>query len=205
MSDHPISDHIARVIGTVDQVSHEFVPPDAGVPAVHVHHVPPTRKRPFHALVTEGMSYRPLMVQPGDEPFKYQELMMLMPKSWHWGDEKVSWPIFWLRYLAQYAHRENTYFAYGHSFGNGPDCAPLAASVETCAWLFLPPIQFEESARELRIDEQHVGRLVAIVPIYHDEYRHIVDRDGLRDVLDGFEEAGVSELYDPERRSVLKK
>lgn len=201
MSDHPISNHIERFIGAVDSVSHDFIP----LFPVHVHHVPPTKKRPYHALVTEGMSYDPLRVKPGDEAFRYQELMMLMPKSWRWDDKKASWPVFWLRHLAKYAHQEKTYFTYGHSFGNGPECAPLAPGVEACSWLFLPPIQLEESARDLPVDGKHVGRLIAIVPIYRDEYRHIIERDGLNDVLDGFEREGVSELYDPKRRSVLRK
>jgi hypothetical protein len=150
------------------------------------------------------MSYQPLSVSPGDEPFAYEELMMLMPKNWNWDDDKTSWPVFWLRHLAQYAHREAKYFRYGDTFANGPECASLAPGVEACAWLFLPPILLGKSARELRVDERHVGRLVAIVPIYRDELRHVVERNGLRDLLKRFEREGITELYDPRRASVLR-
>jgi hypothetical protein len=204
MSDHPISDHIERFIGPADFVYQDFVPV-LGAPRVRINHVPPTKKHAFHALVTAGMSHAPLSVRRGDEPFRHQELMMLMPKSWRRDYKKNRWPLFWLRHLAQYAHLEKTYFAYGHSFGNGPECAPLAPGVAACAWLFLPPIRLDERARELRVDEKHVGRLVAIVPIYRDEHRHIVEQNGLGDVLDGFERDGVSELFDPKRKSALKR
>jgi hypothetical protein len=201
MSGHPISDHIERFVGPVDHVEHDF---DPRLP-IHIHHVQPAKSRPYHALVTEGMSYSPLKVRRGDEEFRFQELMILMPRSWRRSDKKTTWPLFWLRHLAQYAHREKTYYAYGHSFGNGPNCDPLAPGVEMCGWLFLPPIELEEKAKVLPIDEKHQGRLIALVPVYRDEYRHIVDENGLNDVLDGFERDGVSELYNPKRKSVLVK
>jgi hypothetical protein len=205
MGDHPIDEHIERFIGKVDWVNHELSP----ITPVHVHHVPPSKKHPYHALATEGVSYEPLSVKPGDEPFRYLELMMLMPKSWRLDKDEVSWPIYWLRHLGKYVHQEKTYFAYGHTFGNGPELAPLAPGLETCAWIFLPPIRLDNAAQELPVDQEHVGRWIAIVPIFADEYRYIVrpgtQRSGLNDVLDGFERHGVSELYDPNRQSVLKE
>ncbi len=59
-----IGTHIEAYVGSIDGVFHEIA---SDIVHVDVHHVTPTDQRPYHTLVTSGMSDRPMAAPPGFE------------------------------------------------------------------------------------------------------------------------------------------
>src|SRR5437764_869184 len=71
-----VSEHVERHFGKIEMVWHEMV---SDVVHIDVHWVKPTPERNYHALVTSGMSDRPMTVPEGAEAFRYSELLVCLP------------------------------------------------------------------------------------------------------------------------------
>ena len=74
-----VSAHVERHLGRIGVVFHEIV---SDLVHIDLLHVPPTRERPFHTLVTCGMSTRPMNVPEDAEELRYAELMLSLPPDW---------------------------------------------------------------------------------------------------------------------------
>ena len=66
-----ISDHIEQYVGNIDIVFHEIV---SDMVHIDVHWVKPTKEKPFHTLITSGMSDLPMTVPEELEEHQYAEL-----------------------------------------------------------------------------------------------------------------------------------
>ena len=90
-----ISDHIEKHIGKIHQVFHELVSDQVHI---DVYWVKPTPKRPFHTLVTSGMSDKPMNTPDGVDDCDFAELSICLPEDWKvsqedFKDEKNYWPV----------------------------------------------------------------------------------------------------------------
>ena len=69
---------------------------------IDVHWVQPTPKRPYHTLVTSGMSDKPMTVPAGAEHLRFAELMLCLPPEWQMSMEAFKQECFLLaRSLAE--------------------------------------------------------------------------------------------------------
>ena len=133
--DERILGHLERVLGGEGCVFHELISDKIHV---DVHVMLPTEKRPFHVLVTSGMSALPMTVSDlVEDPasFRHAELCMLLPSDWKLDegslhDERWYWPIRLLKQLARLPHEQGTYLAYGHSIASGDPPTPYADGTE---------------------------------------------------------------------------
>ena len=199
--------HIARFIGPVVTVYHEIV---SDLIHVDIHVVPAADDRPFHALITSGMSDRAMQVPDNlrDEVPQYAELMILLPPTWpldeaSWTDERHYWPIRQLKILARLPHEYDTWLGMWHSVPNGDPAEPFADDTAFCATMLAPPIQFPDEFRTIQADDGREIALLAVLPLLPDEIETKVQH-GVDVLLDGFEAHGVTELFDPERGSSLQ-
>jgi hypothetical protein len=153
-----------------------------------VHVVAPGGERPVYTLVTSGMSERP-MATPGAGDV-YAELALVLPPFWPApGSEEMRtpaghWPYRLLQDLARLPHEFDTWLRNGHTVPNGDPPEPYAPGTRLCGALIAPALTLPEDFEELEVGERHEG----------------VDR-----LYDLFDEAGVSEILDPERPSVVPK
>lgn len=198
--------HVERFVGPVQTVFHEII---SDLVHVDVHVVPAAPDRPFHALVTSGMSDRPMHVPEelrGRVP-EFAELMILLPPSWpidqaSWADERHYWPVRQLKILARLPHEYETWLGMWHSVPNGDPATPFADDTEFCAILLAPPIRFPDEFRTIQADDGREIALLALVPLLADEI-DVKVRRGVDALLDGFESHDVTELFDPGRGSSL--
>src|SRR5262245_45453724 len=112
-----ISDHIGRHYGKIAVVWHEII---SDLVHVDVHWVQPTAERPYHTLVTSGMSDRPMTVPAGAEEHRYAELMLSLPADWPlsseaFQDDSNYWPVRLLKMLARFPHEYDTWMCFGHT------------------------------------------------------------------------------------------
>jgi len=117
----PLETHIERYFGTPETVFHEIV---STTVHIDLHFIPATQERPWHTIVTTGMSDIPMTTPEGAEEFQLAELLLRLPPSWPlsqeaFEDEKSYWPLRQLKFLARFAHEYETWLCYGHTIPNG--------------------------------------------------------------------------------------
>ena len=116
-----IGAHIEEYLGEPAGVYHELV---SDLVHIDVHVVAPGPGRPFHTLVTSGMSSAPMIGHGEDGPFQsYAELCCLLPPDWKleqkdFKDFANYFPIHWLKFLARFPHEYDTWLSFGHTIPN---------------------------------------------------------------------------------------
>ncbi len=197
--------HIAAHIGEVTDVFHEMV---SDLVHIDVHIVRATEQRPWSALVTSGMSDRPMNIPPdmrGMSP--YAELYLALPPDWPVGtgastDERHYWPVYWLKSLARIPHVYRSWLGAWHTVPNGDPAQPLAPGVPfTGVMLASPQLPPEEFGTLRPVDGREIS-ILAMMPLHQDEMDLKVRR-GAEALMPLLEQRGVTELVDPARPSVL--
>jgi suppressor of fused protein SUFU len=199
--------HIQQHIGEVDWVFHELV--SDGV-HIDVHHVPPSAARPFHALVTTGMSDRAMSVPEGFEDFKFSELAIFLPPDWPmeqecFHDETVYWPIRLLKSLARLPHKYDTWLAWGHTVPNGDPAEPYVPGVKLCGALVADASPLGDDFAEARPTQRNSPVwFLGVWPLYAQEMSFKLSR-GAEALLERLHSAGVDCIVRPQRRNVCAR
>lgn len=201
-----ISNHVQNHFGSTSFVLHE----EKSVTVhVDVHVVPPNADRPYFTLLTSGMSDLNMHVPEGLEEFELAEACLCLPSYWplaidtfEWREAKYFWPIKILHQTARYPHRQNTWLCWGHTVGGVEVPQPIDEQVEFTGVLFVAPQTFPDGASQVKtIDGRGINYLAAI-PLLHREMlfaRH----EGSEELVERLFEAGVNELLQPDRQSVV--
>jgi hypothetical protein len=194
--------HIEHHLGKPNPLSlREVVPGD---PPISVYVVPMVDRV---ALVTVGMSDRPMTVPEGGEDYRWAELVMYLPSDWPLTtkalkDRTNSWPIDWLRRVARYPHENDTWLGGPATvIANDEPPRPLAPNTRlTCllalteesefGWLDLP-------------DERRVA-FYSLYPLYTEE-RDLERKKGTAHLLRLFQKHGISSVVDIRRPNVARK
>lgn len=201
-----ISDYIERHIGEIHMVFHELV---SDTVHIDVHHVRPTRERPFHTLITSGMSDLPMTVPEGVDCTRHMELMITLPEYWQvdsesFKDEKWYWPIRVLKYLARFPHKYATWFGWGHTIPNGDPAEPYADNTALSGVIILPPIRVPEEFHSLAINGEKAIEFFSLIPLYTEEME-LKLRKGSNSLLEKFDKHGITDVVSIDRRNVGKK
>lgn len=199
-----ISQHIEQHVGKVTSVFHELISDKVHI---DVHQVAPTPARPYYTLVTSGMSDRAMRPPEGYEDCAFAELAICLPPDWkmtqkEWDDSANYWPIHALKFLARFPHQHETWLWDGHTIPNGDPPEPVDASTALTGFILYHPLKLTGEFERLRIDEKKTIRFLTLVPLHTDEMAFKLKHgaDALRAKL---KTAGVSELLDPKRPSVM--
>jgi hypothetical protein len=193
-----ILEHIEKQLGKPNLLAlHEIVPGD---PPITIQLVPMEDKL---ALVTTGMSDRPMNVPKGAEQFQFAELLIYLPLSWPLTDQALKdpnnfWPIEWLRRIAHYPHDNKTWLGGPQTIiANDEPPKPLAPNTKMSCILLLAKFGDLQAAR--LADGRDVV-FYTLVPIYTEE-RDLEKDEGMKTLLTLF--MGMSEVVDVNRESVV--
>jgi hypothetical protein len=197
-----IEAHLERHIGPFDSVFHELVSPYVHLDVITI---PAREERPWHTLVTCGMSARPMDV-PDEETPRYAELMLSLPPFWPldaeaWRDERHYWPVRLLKTLGRLPHEYGTWLGIGHTVPNGDPPERYARGTGLCGALIAPPLVWPEGAHVLETENGPL-RFYGVIPLHADEMQLKLD-EGLDALYERFDQAEISELLDAGRPSVL--
>lgn len=198
-----ISGHIERWIGPVSFVLHER---DSEAVHIDVHCVAPTPERNIWTLVTSGMSQRPMRV-PDDLPDPmFVELVAFLPPRWpinpeSFRNESSYWPIRWLRMLARFPHRYQTWLGYGHTIPNGDPPQPFAPNTRFCCMLIAPMLSAPEEFCRIERPADRDIHLYAVQPLYAEEMAFKLAH-GTDALLDRFDACAVDDIIDVNRGAV---
>jgi len=200
-----ISSHIETHLGAIDGVFHELL---SDLVHIDVHHVAPADERPFHTLITSGMSDLPMTVPEGAEAFRFAELLIHLPPEWPltqeaFQDEANYWPVRWLKTLARLPHEYNTWLGYGHTVPNGDPPQPFARNTELCCCLIFPPLEVPDEFGTLEVDADKQIHFYGLTPLYREEMDFKLAH-GMDALIERFEEHDISGVLDLQRRNVCK-
>lgn len=201
-----ISAHIERHVGPVEMVFHEIL---SDTVHIDVHQVAPTPERPFHTLVTSGMSDLPMAVPEGSGVPRHLELMVTLPADWQlsqeaFQDERWYWPVRLLKFLARFPHKYDTWLGWGHTIPNGDPATPYADNTGLCGAIVLPSVNVPGEFHELGIDAGKTIHFMSLVPLYEDEMNFKL-RKGSDELLERFDRNRISDIIAIDRKNVCKK
>ena len=189
--------HVEKYVGRVAHVVH--LP---GPPLVHVDilHVCPTGRRPWHTLVTYGMSSRPMCPPEEAADCRYTEIYLRLPPDWPvWipdNNPARTWPFVELAGLARLPHVSESWLWWGHTISADPP-EPIAPRVPLSAWILGSPRSLRPDAREIRFGPETI-QLHAALPIYSKELE-VAQNMGARALFRLFSLCGVTDLIDVRR------
>jgi len=169
-------------------------------------HVEATETKPFHVLITSGMSDLPMTVpEDVEEATPWAELVLGLDASWpfepeHISDDRYAWPLKVLASLARLPHAHDMWFGPGHTVPNGNPPTPYIAGSELCGALIAPPVAMPPDFVHLALPE---GRLdfLAVVPVYAEEMKMKLER-GTQALFERFDAHDINEIMVPNRRKV---
>jgi hypothetical protein len=202
-----ISAHIEEHIGPVAGVFHELI---SDLVHVDIHMVAPTAERPYHTLITSGMSDLPMTTPEGTDLPKYAELILSLPPDWPltkeaFADGRNYWPIRLLKTLARLPHEYETWLGFGHTVPNNGDPAePYAENTKLCCALVYQPLLVPEPALALKIDDEKTIWFYSVVPLYEEEMNFKLKK-GSGEFFKRLQRQEVNELLDIKRKNVCKK
>lgn len=200
-----IDAHIERHIGKVESVFHEIL---SDIVHLDVHFIPATNARPYHVLVTSGVSDEPMNVPAEMEEFRRAELLIALPRSWPLTQESLKrkenyWPVGWLKQIGRLPHEYNTWIGWGHTIPNGDPAEPIANTrftglmVTTPQWL---PVEFFQMTAS---DGEKIS-FYQLVPLYQEEM-DLKLKKGAEELEERLAKAGGSIAIDVQRPNVAKK
>ena len=200
-----ISDHIERHWGKVEEVFHEIV---SEYVHIDIHLVRATAERPYHFLLTSGMSDRPMLVPEGEEERGYAELLLALPATWpvdhaSFRDERNYWPFRQLKQAARFPHVYKTWLWYAHTFSNGDPPEPYAPDVSFCASILSIPALCDQEAWQLEISPEKRIHFLSLIPIYEEELR-FARSTGSNALFDRLDDIDITELVFKNRKNVCK-
>lgn len=203
---HALRQHLETHLGQVHTVWREVDRPNPSLLPLDVLHVVPDADRPYHTLVTCGMSSRPMAVPADEEVSRYAELMVRLPENWPLSPEALAdpdygWPMWWLKRLARLPSETGGWIGPWHTIPNGDPPAPLWKRVRYVAWLTLPPLFCPEDFAMLPLADRNV-QFWSVLPLYQQELDCKLNR-GMAALLDAFAEEGFSDVVTPDRLSAI--
>ncbi len=200
-----VEGHVEKHIGKIETVFHELV---SDLIHLDVLFVPATPDRPYHVLVTSGVSDEPMKVPEGMEQFRSAELLIALPKEWPltqdaFKDEANYWPVFWLKQIGRMPHEYNTWIGWGHSIPNGDPAQPIA-NTKFVGVMLTPPYWLSPDFFQLTTKGGETISFYRMVPLYQEEM-DLKLKSGAEELEKKFEKENVGFVLDIKRRNVAKK
>lgn len=197
-----IEAHVEKYIGKVETVFHEIVSDRVHLDILFI---PATDDRPFHVVMTSGVSDLPMLVPEGMDDFNRVELLMALPKEWPltdkaFRDENNYWPIRWLKMIGRLPHDYDTWIGWGHTIPNGDPAEPIANTNFT-GFLLTPPYWLDSEFFKLHARNGDIITFYELMPLYEEEMQLKLSQ-GAEALEERFEQAEIGFILDIHRENV---
>jgi hypothetical protein len=200
-----IRSHVEQHIGPIRQI----LDGDAGETSpVRLLYVAPHEMRPVHTLITLGISGQAMNVPSEKEAPRYIELTATLPKQWQFDPDSLkqdrwAWPLRLVKSLAQRAHMQGEWLAWGQMIANGEPPQPYAQTTKQCAALIVPSLLVPTAFYQLVTPTRSI-EFYGVVPLYREEWQFGRDR-GVESLMNLLIDRDVNDVVDPKRRNATKK
>jgi hypothetical protein len=201
---HTLSDYVEKHVGPIGWVLHDLA---SDVVHLDILWVAPGPNRDFHTFVTCGMSERAMIPPKGWTGCRHAELLLRLPPTWKLGRRvldkpRYNWPLRELEHLARMPHVYRVWLWAYHTVANGDPPEPLPGATGFSGSVLVPVTWPHRAFDSLPVDPGRSVHFFGVIPLYADELT--LARDAGTDVLlDRMEQAGVTDLLDVDRPSVV--
>lgn len=197
--------HVEKHIGKIETVFHEIV---SDIIHLDVLFIPATVKRPYHVLVTSGVSDEPMKVPEGAEDFNRVELIIALPKEWPLTQESFKsesnyWPVRWLKTIGKLPHEYDTWVGWGHTIPNGNPPEPIA-NTQFTGFMLTPPYSLPPEFFKLKTIKGDIITFYVLTPLYQEEMDFKL-KNGAEPLEKKLEKQNVEFVVNTSRTNVVKK
>ena len=153
--------------------------------------------RPYHILLSCGMSALPMKVPNDVESSPYAEVMILLPKEWNlnydsFDDDLNYWPIRLMKELMMLPHPNETWLGFGHTFGHEED-EEFAEGIGFNAVMLAHSMELSEDFMQIELEDEQVVTIYTLIPLYKEELE-FKKKNGASALLERFDEYDVEEI-----------
>lgn len=170
-----------------------------------IYFIKATEDRPYHILLSCGMSALPMKVPKDIASSQFAEVMMLLPKEWNleyasFKDERNYWPIRIMKELMALPHPNKTWLGFGHTYGHEDD-AEFAEGVGFNAVMLARSMELSDDFTEIELENDKIIDIYTIIPLYKEELE-FKKQHSARELLERFDQFGVEEIVKVGRKNV---
>ncbi|MCL2636826.1 MAG: suppressor of fused domain protein [Oscillospiraceae bacterium] len=202
--------HIETHFGKAEKVFHEK---ESESVQVNILLIKPTEKHEGYTLVTSGAgAFRMEIPEDYEHPINSRraEYIIRLPAHWEFPeqtsdeedgepDEKLYWPLRWLKILARMPVMQGVWLGWGHTVPGGE---VFAENTGFCCVLVEMPHKFGSKAFKADIGAEELVHFYQLIPIYREEMDFKI-KNGTHELMDMFDE-DFSDVVDINRRNYCK-
>lgn len=212
-----MNDNVPNSVAIIDKHLDKFFAKDADIVVfdeieseiIHrdIFFIKATEDRPYHILLSCGMSALPMAVPENIESSEFAEVMMLLPKEWNlayesFSDERNYWPIRIMKELMMLPHPDKTWLGFGHTFGHEGD-EELAEGVGFNSVMLTYSMELSDDFTKIELENDKVIDIYTIIPLYKEELEFKKEH-GANELLKLFDKFGIEEIVKVGRKNVCK-
>jgi len=154
-------------------------------------------ERPYHILLSCGMSALPMKVPEDDGSSPYAEIMFLLPKEWNlnyesFEDEQNYWPIRLMKELMMLPHPDETWLGFGHTFEHEVD-DEFAEKIGFKAVMLAHSMELSDDFTQIEMADEQVVTIYSLIPLYPEELE-FKKQNGAVALLERLDHFGVNEI-----------
>ena len=166
-----------------------------------------TEDRPYHILLSCGMSALPMNVPTDIQSSEFAEVMILLPKEWNlntetFSDERNYWPIRVMKELMMLPHSNKTWLGFGHSFSHEGD-EEFAKGVGFNSVILVNSMELSSDFTQIKLENDKVIDIYTLVPLYREELE-FKKKYSTNELLGKFEQFGIEEVVKIGRKNVCE-
>ncbi|PQJ78554.1 suppressor of fused domain protein [Polaribacter porphyrae] len=163
------------------------------------------QERPFHILLSCGMSALPMEIPDDIESSEFCEVMMLLPKDWNieyesFSDEKNYWPFRLMKELMILPHPNETWLGYGHTY-TYEDSEEYTEGLGFNSVILLSSMELSSEFTEIKLNNNKVIDIYTLIPLYKEELRYKKE-NGTTKLLEKFDDFNIEEIIKVGRKNV---
>ena len=170
-----------------------------------IYFIKATDDRPYHILLSCGMSALPMKI-PDDIESSYRvEIMILLPKEWNleyesFSDEKNYWPIRIMKEIMIAPHKNESWFGFGHTFTH-EDNEEFAEGIGFNSIMLASSMELSEEFTQIELENSKVIDIYTLIPLYNEELE-FKKKNGAYALLERFDNFGIEEIVKVGRKNV---
>ncbi len=212
-----MNDNVPNSVEIVDKHLDDFFDEDASIVVfdeieseiIHrdIYFIQATESRPYHILLSCGMSALPMAVPKEIESSEFAEVMMLLPKEWDleyesFSDERNYWPVRIMKELMMMPHPNKTWLGFGHTFVHEDDLE-LAEGIGFNSVMLAHSMELSDDFTQIELEDGNFIDIYTLIPLYKEELE-FKKNNSTNDLLELFDKFGIEEIVKIGRKNVCK-
>ena len=172
-----------------------------------IYFIKATDDRPYHILLSCGMSALPMTIPEDIESSEFVEIMILLPKVWNleyesFSDEKNYWPIRIMKEIMMSPHENKTWFGYGHTYGH-EEGEEFAEGIGFNSIMLAYSMELSDDFTQIELENGKAVDIYTLIPLYKEELE-FKKKNGASALLERFDKFGIEEILEIGRKNVCK-